>query len=388
MRTTCFTLLLLALLAPTLAFCQGLEDGAVVATTTPELAWQKEVDGFAATLLLTRRPDRFLSSWAARRGAEDKPEIQSTSQAARGEPAVAFVLFSGSVPGATGQSDATVDFQVLRPDGSEYARLEKADLWQGKEAPPEGIVQLGATSLGVVAEPEDPLGVYTIQAHVCDQIASRCLDLKRTLEVVAPAAALDLNEFLHRYYLDPRPLLVEPAMRTLSAEMLLVKANARPPLIGFFAMVFLDNPDFSPRWAVVMEGLEVNTKETLRAALALSKAPTALTIEDSPSPSRNDMLWGAYFATGKAEYVEAIVDRMKHLEERQERNLFLTAASAQWSLCANAKGHPAVAQILRDLHAAGDAWRQDIDDALAKSPAEISRATEEVLRSQREKGVW
>lgn len=383
MRTN-FLCLFLAFLAPNLLLGQPLDD----AVNSPAASWQKEVDGFAATLLLTRQPERFLNAWAQSPRADSELEIQNAKQAARGEPAVAFVLFAGCLPGATGHCDATVDFRVLRPDGSEYATLEEAELWQGKEAPAEGFMELGATSLGVAAEPEDPLGIYTLTARVCDRLAGRCVNLERVLEVLAPEAALDLNEFLHRYYLDPRPVLVEPAMRTLSTEKLLLNAEARPPIIGFFAMVFLENPEFLPRWTAVMADLEVHAQETLKAAIALSKAPSALTLEESPSPARNDMLWGAYFATGREEYVHAIVERMKHLEERQNRHLFLTAASAQWSLCANAKGHPAVAQILRELHASGNTWRQDIDDALTKNPEDISQATEEVLRSQRAKGIW
>jgi hypothetical protein len=381
---TVFIALALTFVTPALVFSQGAAEGAA----TLDFSWQKEVEGFGARLVLSRQPDRFLAAWGAAPSSEERRAIHNTEQAARGEPVVAFLLFTGCLHRATGLCDSTVSFTVLRPDGSVFASLELADLWKDKEVPPSQRPQLGATSLGVVVDGEDPLGVYTILARVCDAVAGWCLDLEQVLEVVEPELALDLNEFLHRYYRDPRPLLIEAAMRSLSAKGFLADANLRPPIIGFFALVFAQNLDFLPRWAGVIASLEPSTRESLRAAIALSKSPSSLISEEAPSPYRNDMLWGAFFATGDVAYVHAVVDRMKYLGEREDLNLFLTASSAQWSLCSNAKSHAAVAKILQNFHASGDRWRQEIDDALTKTPDEIRRAMNEVLRLQEEQGVW
>ena len=137
--------LLLILLAPTLLGGQTTND-----PSAPIMSWQKEANGFAATLLLTRQPEHFLNSWAQEpnlgsSNPHPRPKVQNAKQAARGEPAVAFVLFTGCAPGVDGSCNATVDFRVLRPDGTEYAKLEEAELWQEKEAPSEGSPQLGAT---------------------------------------------------------------------------------------------------------------------------------------------------------------------------------------------------------------------------------------------------
>jgi hypothetical protein len=136
-----------------------------------------------AMLLLTTQPDRFLESW---RGPEEEISLRSAVSVRRGEPIVTFVIFRGCEADANGLCQSSVDFRVLKPDGSEYLSFEDRDLWRGKPALPEGAVQVSAEHLGVVIEPGDPLGRYEVQVVVRDEIANVSLRLSRTFDAVAP----------------------------------------------------------------------------------------------------------------------------------------------------------------------------------------------------------
>lgn len=140
----------------------------------PEPGWTQSKNGFSAMLLLTDEPDDVLQTW-------DTPNapvpVRAISKITRGVPIVAFVFFSGCQPDANGLCNASADFTILRPDGSEYDSFSDRDLWKGKPAPPEGMLRLSAEYVGVVIESGDPLGEYVVQVSVHDLNAGTTLDL-------------------------------------------------------------------------------------------------------------------------------------------------------------------------------------------------------------------
>lgn len=150
------------------------------AKDVPDTAWSKHKGRFGAMLLLSDKPEEFLKGWA--QPTEGVP-IQTTDTVARGVPIVAFVIFTGCEPDDKGQCNASVDFIVLKPDGSEYARFEDKDLWKHKPAVEENALQLAADYIGVVIEPDDPLGQYEVQVTTRDLNANIRLDLKQSFRV-------------------------------------------------------------------------------------------------------------------------------------------------------------------------------------------------------------
>jgi hypothetical protein len=92
---------------------------------------------------------------------------------------VAIVFFTGSAPDAKGLCQATVEFAAYRPDGKPYGDPLNGELWIDKPPPKKGQIQLGVGYIGVVLEPEDPLGVYKLRAKVVDKVAGKTLVLER-----------------------------------------------------------------------------------------------------------------------------------------------------------------------------------------------------------------
>ena len=145
-----------------------------------KIGWDKVDRGFAATLVLTDKPKRFFDAWS--KPGESVPVSVATT-ATRGRPVVMAIMFKGCAPNDRGWCDVLVDFAFLKPDGSAYGVQKDLELWVGKPPPPKGKIELGATHLGLVFEPEDPSGTYKIMALLHDKVSGVKLKLEKPLEL-------------------------------------------------------------------------------------------------------------------------------------------------------------------------------------------------------------
>jgi hypothetical protein len=150
------------------------------ATPTPRAS--RSVNGFSATLLLSDAPDEVLQTWTAPTTID--AAVKTTDTIKRGTPIVAFVFFSGCLPDENGMCNASADFTILRPDGSVYESFNDRDLWRDKPAPPDGTLGLSAEYVGVVIEPDDPLGTYQVRVDVHDLNADTVLPLRDAFTAV------------------------------------------------------------------------------------------------------------------------------------------------------------------------------------------------------------
>ena len=158
--------------------CGGL---ALAHASTPapsirDSAPSKVKNRFSATLRLSDKPETVLRAWST---ATTGVLTQAVDRITRGEPIVAFVFFTGCKPDKKGLCNASVDFTIRSPDGSVYATFSGLELWKGKPAPPAGTLRLSAEHVGVVIEPDDPLGEYQFQVSVHDLNAGKSLELKQ-----------------------------------------------------------------------------------------------------------------------------------------------------------------------------------------------------------------
>lgn len=169
-RLLCFVCVLV--ISSFLSYAHSEKDGAEIADDS----WSKQKDRFGAMLFLSDKPDEFLEAWdQTTKGVS----IHTTDTISRGVPIVAFVIFVGCKPDDEGLCNATVDFTVLKPDGTEYASFKDKDLWKNKPAMEEDALQLSADYIGVIIEPDDPLGRYEVRVLVRDHNADVSLELKR-----------------------------------------------------------------------------------------------------------------------------------------------------------------------------------------------------------------
>ena len=197
----------------------------------------------------------------------------------------------------------------------------------------------------------------------------------------------DINAFTRNYYRHPQPELVGQAIAALGTTGFLDNANRIPPTVAFFGEIFGANPDRVPVWRELISRQDSTTRETLEAALEVGAGPGVLAFTDV-APWMNDMYWGAYFASGKREYLDRLIAVTSHWDERDDRNLFLTAATALWSLAGNARTHERVREAIEAARRGADAATSARLDLALADPAAIRDRMRAIVAEQSEAGKW
>ncbi|UFS63469.1 hypothetical protein LOH54_04895 [Sulfurimonas sp. HSL-3221] len=198
----------------------------------------------------------------------------------------------------------------------------------------------------------------------------------------------EFQGFVHTFYLHPQPELIDSAITFLGSSEMASNPNAKALLLMSFSSLFsMYDATRKTQWEKTIQGIREPAKSLLMDALR--RSPSALLDAAPLSPAKVDMYWACFFTTGDFEYLYAIIALLKHLDERQDINLFLTAASAKWSLSSNAKIHFKVRMALEAMKA-GDlpALQAVAKEILEVNPTLIREEALAVLREQKRKGIW
>jgi hypothetical protein len=124
---------------------------------------------FEITLVVTDRGGELFDSWDRTTG---KPfSVKSIGTAKRGKFLSALVMFKGCKADGAGNCDADVDYTAYDPSGKVYGKMHNAELWRMKPAPSRGFTQLSRDYMGIVIEPNDPVGAYRVTAVARDRNA-------------------------------------------------------------------------------------------------------------------------------------------------------------------------------------------------------------------------
>lgn len=193
------------------------------------------------------------------------------------------------------------------------------------------------------------------------------------------------------YYQTPQPERISDAIIFMQKENLPEDDNQRGPALGFFAEVFSSNKGKIPEWKAKVQDTTGTTREVLDAALEYSTDMSLLLKSDANNDNVgfNDTLWGCYFASGKVMYLEALVQRLVFLSERESLNRYLVAGTAQWSLSSNASLHPQIKNYLEaQLKTAKPEIRSAIKDALEENSEKFRENFIRTIKEQRENGGW
>jgi hypothetical protein len=195
------------------------------------------------------------------------------------------------------------------------------------------------------------------------------------------------SQFSQGYYRDPRPDLVDSAMRYATTKGLWAREASQAPLLASFSCIFARHQERREAWKKSIAALAEAPRKYFQRAM--DTPPMQLLAEAAVSPEKNDMQWGCFFATGDERYLREVIATMGFLGERKDMRKYLAGASAQWSLADIAKRDAKVKAALQ-----GAAAGQDVKlaaaarDALDKPVADIRASAEQVLRQQRDAGVW
>jgi hypothetical protein len=135
--------------------------------------------GFGVAFMVTDDYEGFWNAWEG----PTPPQVSVTDRAERGKPVHAMLIFSGCKPAADGNCNLAAVYTITKPDGTLYGEPMATEVWGDAPAPNYNL-QLSPANLGLVVEPEDPLGHYTFKATVTDHVAGVTLAIETPVEAV------------------------------------------------------------------------------------------------------------------------------------------------------------------------------------------------------------
>lgn len=190
------------------------------------------------------------------------------------------------------------------------------------------------------------------------------------------------GQYMQSYYQDNHDDLVEVTIEVINQPSTDFK-RFEPIITGFFGALFQANPNVKEEFSQKMETVTRPEFQTLLETLSTSDIDSIY--DQTPlSPAFNDMHWSSFFATGNTKYLDPIIQNTKLATDRVDRNLFLTGASAKWSLSSNAKYYDEVRAHLESLRKS----HPEIKEILKKEPFELKQEMIDVIKAERAKGNW
>lgn len=211
--------------------------------------------------------------------------------------------------------------------------------------------------------------------------------------LVAPAVKAEdsqqekaaLGHWMMSYYQKPTPEKVSSRLTSATKLGMFKKESAHPPIIVFLSRVMEQNPKLVAGWMKEFENLDEKQREVFLIAAWYSDTEASRNyfqekqlqeyLENEPpdllklemnTPSRLDMMWGYFFATGKIEPIRRIVSSLelakysgameryrdsKMKKDKTEALYEVTFRAAMWSLESNCQQHSAVLKHCKTIYA-------------------------------------
>jgi hypothetical protein len=139
-------------------------------------------NGFTAAIVTTDNVRAF-----ARGLDEGRPQAGVTRTATRGRELTAIILLQNCRAAADGKCNVSGRFTYLLPGGASYGSVDVNDLWQNP-AHGDGRVVL-AVGPDLVIDPPDPMGEWTLQAEIRDNVRGTTVTVRTPITVATPPTA-------------------------------------------------------------------------------------------------------------------------------------------------------------------------------------------------------
>jgi len=189
-------------------------------------------------------------------------------------------------------------------------------------------------------------------------------------------------DWLKQYHSDPKPAAVPSFLSASANEGFLRRPQYSALLVGFLSQIFRQNEPLIDRWLDDFDRFSGRERQVIACSLLVSGSPAGRTyLERSsggPMTSERDrsthcdssqgldlltlkvesgtainLLWGAFFATGNAEFIRRIASVLPQ-GASSRRELRLLAFTAELTLTTNARSHPAVMKACDDMASSSD----------------------------------
>jgi hypothetical protein len=189
----------------------------------------------------------------------------------------------------------------------------------------------------------------------------------------------ETSQTLTYYYQQPNPTILPELMRKIEKSGL--KEEGAYPIVGFFTAIFSKDIFSDADISRIINDFD-STKYIFEYCSNLSKTKDTILHWSEQSPHVNDLIWGAYFATGDKRYIQKLISQVELLKQLDSVHLFLTGYTAKWSLCSIALQHPSVKRIIEEeIKIAAPELEQELADILNFEPDEIVEQAMEMFKS-------
>jgi len=127
-------------------------------------------------------PD-FLEAWRRPPAKGQPPAVPLAREFAIGETAYIGFIVTGLLPNAASQASVTVDFKLIKPDGT--VMLDEKE-WAGVSGPvsKEPAFYLAEPALDIIFEPGDPVGRYSLVVIYHDLVSKKAALFEVKLDVL------------------------------------------------------------------------------------------------------------------------------------------------------------------------------------------------------------
>ncbi len=329
------------------------------------------------------------------------PHLSACSKVVKGQPVMIRVILSKPAI-RDGIADVLMDLSMRRPDGTFKNLAQDLPAIRGK-CSGQGVF-LSMAGATMVPEEQDPFGVYEIIAILKDRNNGTAHQTSAKLELMDAEPAeggvmndRELGQYLITYYNDPHPEKLLAAIRGfLELEPTLKrKKSFRPePTLMSFSLILRQNPQLIPAAVAFTKSLQDDQAKQYMALIfnscgagivekarkdldpatklfldKLAQMSDPLAMPGKVCVSGDlDMLWHAFFITGRAEPLRRMIPVLEPgeemtiseckakgpnpsltKEEKVKLNRHVIRLAAEWSLKSNANNHPQVCFYLEGM---------------------------------------
>lgn len=186
------------------------------------------------------------------------------------------------------------------------------------------------------------------------------------------------------YYQNKDISIVDSSIAFLN-QNINIDDKAQFKLAAFFIALFDDQPLIKKTFKE-KENLIENNDRIIQYALEMDK--DAFLFSKQINPTWNDVYWNMFFATGNNGYLDLLIENIKYNDERNDLIKYITGASAKWSMSSNIQQHEQVKVYIHSLIDSEDESYKHIFDLFELDLYEFEKETENIIREQRDKGIW
>jgi len=143
----------------------------------PDTESRRSIGEFGGMLSITSDPD-WKAKWDT--PADTTPVFKEAKNVTQGEKVFALIFFTNPGLNANHEINVTCDLKVIRPNGTVSTNQRDAVCFQGRIRGAPNNLYLAAPVIGFVGDPNDPVGVWTFDITLKDNVRAVVMPLKAT----------------------------------------------------------------------------------------------------------------------------------------------------------------------------------------------------------------